>query len=376
MSLKKLNNLATCPGFAVAIVSPEGVLYKKGFGYSDVENQKPFTTQSLLYMGSVSKTLTGLALMKLIVEGRLKAETPINDILPFRIYNPYFPKEPITVAHLATHTATFNDPLEYEHTYLFQQKIQLTKKQTPKSYRKLIPLYNENEFIPIPDFIESMMHPLGKWYKKKNFLKQKPGTYYEYSNVGALVAGYIIEIITGKPYSEYTKEILLEPLKMYNSGWSYKEVDTSKFVKLYLENNQKVPPYELISYADGGLISSMDDMSIYFHQMIKGYMEGEHQIISGPSFKKMMDANFVSEERKAGFFWAINRPGLYGHAGGDPGIMTFMFFDPKSGYGRLFFTNKSDEGGNGYNQLAYSWMILEKYIEKQIQFDKNKLNEE
>ena len=59
--------------------------------------------------------------------------------------------------------------------------------------------------------------------------------------------------------------------------------------------------------------------------------------------------------------------GEIGHFGGDPGIMTFMLFNPSTGIGRIAFTNKYHPGGDGYNQLVYIWKTLEKYIEDFIE---------
>lgn len=360
--LNKIQELGFLPGFAVAIVSEKGVHYQKGFGYSDIESKKPFTPNSLQNIGSISKTFTGIALMKLIEEKKLTLDTPINDILPLKIHNPYYPKMPITIRHLVTHTATFNDPFDYERTYLFSEKIDLPEKRIPKELRKYIALYNTNTPMPVEQFIESMMHPFGQYYRKRNFLKKKPGSTYEYSNMGAAVAGYIVELVTGKDYTEYTREIILSPLQMNQSGWFHNEVDMDNFVSLYLSNNEKIPPYSLITYADGGLITSVHDLSLFFSEMIKGYEDGGARILSDASFKTMMDPLFISKERSSGVFWAINGKGEYGHSGGDPGIMTYMIFDPETGLGRIVFTNKFDDEGNGINQVVYIWKTLEEFM--------------
>ncbi|MFD0864041.1 serine hydrolase domain-containing protein [Sungkyunkwania multivorans] len=360
--LNKIQDLGYLPGFAVAVVSEKGVHYQNGFGYSDVENKRPFTVNSLQNIGSISKTLTGIAIMKLIEEGKLSLETPINDILPQKLYNPYYPKIPITIRHLVTHTASFNDPFDYERTYLFSEKINIPKKRLPKELRKYVKLYNTNTPMSVEQFIESMMHPFGKYYAKKNFLRKRPGTTYNYSNMGATIAGYIVELVSGKSYQDYTREHVLNPLNMTRSGWSHEEIDMSNFVSLYLRNDEKIPPYSLISYADGGLITSVHDLSLYFSEMIKGYKNGNSKILSDSSYKTMMDALFISDDKKSGIFWAINGKGEYGHSGGDPGIMAYMMFDPKTGLGRIVLTNKFDDKGNGINQVVYIWKTLEEFM--------------
>lgn len=361
--LQKIQDIGFLPGFAVAVVNAEGVQYQEGFGYSDIETKKPFTVNSLQNIGSISKTLTGIALMRLIEEGKLTLDTPINNFMPSNIYNPYHPKSPITIRHLANHTSSIIDSDDYERTYLLSEKITLPYTEVPEDLREYIPLYNQNEPMSVIDFIENMIHPLGKWYSKKNFSRKKPGAEYNYSNMGAAISGYIIEQITGKTYMEYTREIILDPLKMKNSGWSHDEIDMSKFVSLYLSNNKKIPHYSLISYADGGLISSVNDMALYFSKMIKGYNGGNSEQLKNTSFKKMMNQVAVTDEKETGMFWQKIGKTHIGHTGGDPGIMTFMTFDPDTGYGYIVFTNKSDNDGDGYNQLVYTWKTLQEYIE-------------
>lgn len=217
--------------------------------------------------------------------------------------------------------------------------------------------------MTVIDFIENMIHPLGKWYSKKNFSRKKPGTEYNYSNMGAAIAGYIIEQVSGKTYMEYTKEMILNPLKMDNSGWGHDTIDMSKFVSLYLSNNKKIPHYSLISYADGGLITSVNDMALYFSEIIKGYNGGVSELLTSDSFQKMMNQVAVTEEKETGLFWQKIGKTHIGHTGGDPGIMTFMTFDPETGYGYIIFTNKSDGEGDGYNQLVYTWKTLQEYLE-------------
>jgi len=360
--LEKIEQLGYLPGFAVAIVSKDGVLYKKGFGYADLESKRPYTTNSLQNIGSISKTLTGLCLLKLVEEGKLKLDTPINNFLTTNLYNPYHPKVPITIEHLANHTSSIIDPDEYEHTYLFSKKIDLTENQIPEDMKEYVSIYNKNQTMPVIDFVESMIHPLGKWYSKKNFSRKKPGTQYNYSNMGAAIAGHIIEQITGKTYLEYTQEVILNPFKMTQSGWKHRDVNMDQFVSLYLSNNQKIPPYELISYADGGLITNVSDMGLYLSEMIKGYHGGASNILSSDSFQQLLHPKSIADERYSGIFWQTIGSSHIGHTGGDPGIMAIMSFEPKTGYGYIVFTNKTDNDGDGYNQLVHTWKTMQEFM--------------
>ena len=63
----------------------------------------------------------------------------------------------------------------------------------------------------------------------------------------------------------------VEPLKMTSSGWSFDSVDLSMHTKLYTSGNTEIPFYSLITYPDGGLITSANDLSKYLIELIKGY---------------------------------------------------------------------------------------------------------
>ncbi|RZJ77240.1 MAG: class A beta-lactamase-related serine hydrolase, partial [Chryseobacterium sp.] len=106
------------PGFAVAIVKNDQVLFSKGYGFADIKKKIPYTAETIQPVGSVSKTFIGLALMQGTEKGWFTLETPINDILPFKVINPNMPTEIIRIKHLATHTSGLIDnPSVYNKTY-------------------------------------------------------------------------------------------------------------------------------------------------------------------------------------------------------------------------------------------------------------------
>src|SRR5689334_349731 len=91
---QKLSKIAArkhLPGFAVAVVGQNEVLFQKGYGLSDIERNVPYEPQSLQNVGSVSKTLIGVSLMQLVEQGKVKLDDDVNTYLPFKVINPYFP---------------------------------------------------------------------------------------------------------------------------------------------------------------------------------------------------------------------------------------------------------------------------------------------
>lgn len=103
--LQQISEKKTIPGFAVPIVNSDSIIYSHSFGFSDISIKRPFTDETILNIGSVSKTFIGIALLKAVEQGYLTLKSNIDDFLPFKVENPYFPTEPITIGHLVTHTS-------------------------------------------------------------------------------------------------------------------------------------------------------------------------------------------------------------------------------------------------------------------------------
>jgi CubicO group peptidase (beta-lactamase class C family) len=77
---------SSLPGFAVAIVTRDTVVYKQAFGFADIEKGTSFTPETVLNIGSVSKTFIGMALLKAVEQGKLSLDADINDYLPLKLF--------------------------------------------------------------------------------------------------------------------------------------------------------------------------------------------------------------------------------------------------------------------------------------------------
>ena len=82
-------------------------------------------------------------------------------------------------------------------------------------------------------FLKKCLENKGEWYTKKGFLKEKPGSKFEYSNVGATLAAYVLELATGEDYGEFSAKHILEPLHMSSSGWSFEDINMEDHTVMY-----------------------------------------------------------------------------------------------------------------------------------------------
>lgn len=374
LEINKIYQQGNFNGFAVSIVSGESTLYQKGFGYSDVKEKKPYTVNTIQNIASISKTLVGISLLKAQELGKLNLDDPIQKYLPFKIVNPNFPQKPITIRQLATHTSSILDNEFYlSKNYFLKPNQNLNSLKLNFDDEQVF--NSSDSIITMETFLENVISESGKW-NKNSFSSHQPGEIYEYSNVGTALAAFIIERATGQEFTVFTKEYILKPLQMNDSGWKFEEIQFSKFSRLY-ENPKTLLPYYLsATYPDGGFITNVNDLSKYLTELIKGYNE-KGTILSKKSYKEyftpqLSAANFTerntqnpySESYNVGIFMGFGHTGYIGHTGGDPGVMSMMFFDPKNNLGRIiiFNTNFSDKKGN--DAFYGIWNILEKYQSK------------
>ncbi|KAF5413336.1 MAG: D-aminopeptidase [Candidatus Methanophagaceae archaeon] len=170
------------PGATISVVKDGELFFAKGYGYADRESRKPvIANETLFRVGSVSKLLTWTAVMQLAEQGKLDLNADINTYLTdFKIPDTY--QEPITLAHLMTHTAGFED-----HGRIFARSADDVK-------------------------------PLGEYLADNMPARvRSPGEFTAYSNHGTALAGYIVEEVSGMPFDDYIEENIYKPLDMQHS---------------------------------------------------------------------------------------------------------------------------------------------------------------
>jgi len=353
------------PGFALSIFTADSIFFMKGYGFSDLENKKPYDENTVQGIASISKTLIAVSLMNAHEDGLLDLDEDINTILPFKVTNPNHGSTKITLRQLATHTSSITDDGSYDYAYIFSED--LDKSIFPEVWSKYIEVYNKNESMEMQEFLHNVFDEKGKWSKEDNFLKERPGSKYEYSNIGAALLAYCIELKTGKNYKQYSKELILDQLEMTRSTWNYKDVKKENEIKYYNEIYNSVPSYEVITYPDGGLYSTVSDMTKFLQEMMKGY-EGKGKILNrNDSYKEMMTNQIPHLESPTGIIWDMDNDCCIGHGGNDFGIATMAFFDPKTKIGKVLFTNISlekEELADQYYNTFNNMFKYDKEIEK------------
>ncbi len=354
-------------GFSVSVVNEKGLIYDKGFGHTDIEQNKAYTSSTTQNIASISKTLIGISLLKAQELGKLNINDPINKYLPFKIINPNHPETPILIKHLAYHTSSIIDLDEvYAKSYV------LTKNKHAEN-EGVYDYFNKSETnISLLSFIQNSLTQNGKWYRNDSFSNTKPGEKREYSNIAAALCALVIESATGQDYRSFTKDYILKPLKMNSSGWTSRDIDSTKRSRLFANKEKMIAEYSLITYADGGFLTSSRDLGLYLSELINGYA-GNGKLLNKESYKKLFEKqqslnNEKTEdygifiEYRDGFLNIKND--MIGHNGSDPGVFTAMYFNPKTKIGKIVLVNTdTDFTDDVWPEIEQIWKTLSEYEE-------------
>ncbi|MEM9547820.1 MAG: serine hydrolase domain-containing protein [Bacteroidota bacterium] len=331
-------------GFAVSIFTPDSVLFMNGYGYRDVRQKLPFTAKTQQYLASISKTIVGVSILQANQLGLIDLDQEIEEILPYDIRNPSFPDHSITIRQLATHTSS----LEYNEEFVESLYIQDDLKS------------------------ESLGDVLDSYFEKKKFgevafIESKPGSTYNYSNIGIGLLAYIIELTSGMTFREFSKRHVFDQVGLKDVDW-YIDDAINPQAKYYSLNENVLTEVDSMGvqlYPCRDLNANIEELT-HLCQNFMGYNE---KLMSDLSFQEMFRPQLSNsiqnlEDDNVGIIWQIdsNQYGNYyrltGHSGSDTGINSMMYFDPKIQLGYIFIGNTGQSEQNRVHHiLAFKTLL-------------------
>lgn len=333
IELTQIINDSDIPGLGVSLVGERGILYSKGFGLRDIANNTPYDSLTVQSVASVSKTMIAVSLMKLVEDGKVNLDEDINTYLPFKVINPNYPNAKITLLHLVTHTSSIIETDEVDDGSYYIIEKDASKRIFPKGDYRYYKKHLKNKNTDIEDYLESYLSRTGKKYGKSIFGKYSPGEQYAYTNIGATLVAYIIEIVSGETFEEFTKESIFNPLGMENTSW--KLSNSTNQASQYFHNGCKAPEYSLITFPSGDLLTNSYDIGRFMSEILNGY-SGTGKLLSPQSYQFMLSNHIALEGSKVskGVFWDIGSQGI-GHGGAEIGTTCQLIFSP--GLNKAFF---------------------------------------
>ena len=242
------------PGATLSVFDADGTA-AAAFGARDLERNVAATPDTLLGIGSCTKSFTGVALLQLAEAGKLAVDDPVSDYVD--AYDDVA-GDPITIRDLLTHSSGL--PSDGMATALISRMMGLEPME--------VPLSGEDDFH---------RHVAGSLDERATHLED-PFFYY---NSGFTVLGEIIETLTGKPYAAYVDDEILGPLGMERSTFAREafEADDDTMTPYYKENGSSTPgefPFDEAIHAPGGMLSSVRELARYGRMHLNGgELDGE-----------------------------------------------------------------------------------------------------
>lgn len=324
------------PGLSVALVHDQELIYAKGFGYADLDDEVPATSTTMYRVGSITKAITATAVMQLRDQGRLQLDDPIEKHLPwFRIKN-RFPNAPvITVWQLLTHTSGL--PRESAFPYWTDYKF-------PSRTELVTSLEQQETVFPTE-------------------------TRLKYSNLGFALAGEIVEGLSGIPYSQYVTTNILEPLGMSSTTVYFQDKDRERLAIGYgrrlADGSRKEMPFlnARAMTASANVTSTVEDLAKFASlQFRDGHVVFGSQILKGTTLKEMHRVQWLSPNWKSGWglgfsVWRKDDRTLIGHGGWVGGYRSQFLFLPEDKVAVIVLANADDADAGFFAEHILTMML-------------------
>ena len=300
------------PALGVGLVNQNGDNWVRIFGYGDLETMQKADLETRFRVGSTSKMLVALAVLKLIERGDLSLTDRLKDLAPeIEFDNPWQASHPVRLLHLLTHTTGWDE----QH----------------------YPEFGHNESTPIRLRDALAFHP----HSRRS--RWAPGTRYAYNNTGPAVAAYLVEQVTGTRFEGFVQQHFFAPMAMNNSGYFNHE----KVANSYTLDHQRIPYEHLLTRPSGALNSTVPDMmTLLSYFLNRGRADGT-TLLSKASIELMEKPNLLSGQTaglETGYglnnYSSNHGPLVYReHNGGMLGAMSEFAYLPAYGLGHVIVSN-------------------------------------
>ncbi len=283
--IKSEMRLRHIPGLSLAVVRNGRVIKARGYGLANSESKAPATPDTVYQIASMTKQFTAAGIMLLVENGTVSLDEVIDKYLP----DLPLTWRGVTVRHLLTHTSGIKDFAD------------LADSETERSKD-----YTKAQIIALVSGAP---------------LEFRPGEKWNYSNTGYFLLGMIIERVSGKPYEDFLRERILQPLGMADTRLN----DLNEIVPRraagyvlrngHLYNAQPVSPTH--TYAAGGLLSTAADLAKWDAAL---YTE---KVLRKSSLEQMLTPATLNDSQPArnslfnnyyGFGWFLGELGRHKYA--------------------------------------------------------------
>lgn len=308
------------PAVAIALIENGELAYINTVGSPEIKRQSITTKNTVFNIGSISKTITAWGVLKLVDQGKVNLDTPVEFYLKrWKLPKSNFDQSKVTTRALLSHTAGIN--VRSIPTYIVRSEV--------------------------PDLVNELnagaKHPAVS-------IVQEPGSAWRYSGGGYMILQLLIEDVSGKPFDAYMKQEILTPLGMNSSGFERPEKDVASPVNL----NLKVAPTEYFAGKSGaGFYTTIDD----FIKFVIANFPGKQNFLGASAVSLAFQPVPASNNSYGlGYFLEnVSGVGFAGHDGANTGWRALFKIIPEKGDGIIFLTNSS-YGSAVYDNAVCEWV--------------------
>jgi CubicO group peptidase (beta-lactamase class C family) len=291
------------PGFAIAIVRDQTIVYAAGFGVRNIDNKNDkITPRSLFHMASITKPFVATSVMQLVEQGKVELDSPVVKYLSyFRLKDERY--KSITVRQMLGHISGMPDVQDYEWDK---------------------PQYDDGA---LERYVRSV---------SDKTLIAEPGTKFAYSNMAFEVLGDLIAKVSGETFEGYVKKHILEPLGMNNSTLLVKQAKPQLLTSPHVLNSSfevavsQVFPYNRMHSPSSTLYSNVLDMSRWaMANMNRGELDGK-RILKASTYDVMWKPA-GGQFKQVGVSWFLGEhrgSRTVSHGGGDTGFRSNLMMVP------------------------------------------------
>jgi CubicO group peptidase (beta-lactamase class C family) len=314
-ALAKIFSAAKIPGVSVTVVEGGQIVLTKGYGVSDNVAKTPVTPETVFRAGSISKSFTGLAVMLLVEEGKLDLNAKLSDLMPeLKFENAWEASDPIRLIHLIEHTTGFDD-IGFRHYLIAGKDIELAQ---------AVGLYGPYK---------------SRW---------RPGERVSYCNSAPVIAGRIVEKVTGKRYQDFIAERITGPLGMPSAYWTKEPQIEGRLSKSYKDDGVTEEPFMEIPARPSGSLNVTSRDLVRFPMMLasRGSLDGV--TVAKPETVARFETAESGAGARAGLTQAYGKgvlayPGkrvvFFGHDGGIDGFVAKYEYAPSLGAAFVMMAN-------------------------------------
>ncbi|MDE1148125.1 MAG: serine hydrolase [Azospirillaceae bacterium] len=327
--IRRIFSGAGVPGAAVGYARDGRVLLARGYGHADLARRTAVTRDTVFPIASITKTVTALAILRLVEQGRFGLDDPVGPFLDFPVVNPHHPDLPITFRQLLTHSSSISDEKYYAVDFRHWGG------DTPLALR---------------DMLVGYLVPGGTYYDADTcYAAGAPEAAWDYCNVGFGLLGYLAGRIGGMDARMDIRRFLMAPLGMGHSYWTLAEVPAALAATPYDMVDGRPRRVATMGFPDWGagmLQSSVADFTRYVGACANAGEAGGVRLLQSSTMAAMLArqpvAGLPGWLTGQGLGWMmgpLDGVDRWEHWGGSEGIFTVAYLDPERRQGVTILTN-------------------------------------